>query len=159
MCVFRAPDGNCRDIVRNSGGTSGCSATIGAAVAASAANDIIIVGAGTYKEDVVIGKPLSLIGENKLTTVIDATHRANGIYVDGIDNHGLAGVTVTGFTVQDANFEGILVTNASYITIWNNRVFSNNKNLTATGCPGIPAFETLEGFDCGEGIHLTGVHI
>jgi len=54
------------------GGTSGCSSTIGAAVAAAAANDIIVVAAGTYKEDVVIGKPLSLIGENKLTTVIDA---------------------------------------------------------------------------------------
>ena len=70
----------------------------------------------------------------------------------------MAGVTVTGFTVQSAYFEGILVTNASNITIWNNRVFNNNKNLTATGCLGIPAFETLEGFDCGEGIHLTGVH-
>lgn len=30
----------------------------------------------------------------------------------------------------------------------------NPSDLT---CPGIPAFETAEGFDCGEGIHLSGV--
>ncbi len=37
--------------------------------------------------------------------------------------------------------------------MWNDKAL----DPSTTECPGIPAFETLEGFDCGEGIHLTGV--
>ena len=70
-------------------------------------------------------------------------------------------MVVTGFTVQNTNFEGILVTNASSVTISDNRVVSNNLALVVTPppakCPGIPGFETSEDFDCGEGIHLSGV--
>jgi parallel beta-helix repeat protein len=61
--------------------------------------------------------------------------------------------------VINANFEGILVTNASYVVIANNHVAENDLSLnyTASTCPGQPAFETSEGDDCGEGIHLVGV--
>src|SRR6185437_6801362 len=36
----------------------------------------------------------------------------------------------------------------------------NNKalNISTPACPGIPAFETNEGEDCGEGIHLMATH-
>ena len=143
----------------NSGGTKGCFATIGAAVAAASPNDTISVSAGTYKEDVVIGKPLSLIGANRNNTIIDATGLANGVYIDGLDNPGLSKVVVTGFTAQNANFEGILVTNASFVTVWGNTVTDNDRNLEPSipACPGIPDFETGEALDCGEGIHLLGV--
>jgi parallel beta-helix repeat protein len=65
---------------------------------------------------------------------------------------------VAGFTVQNANFEGILVTNASSVTIWGDRVVSNDLalNVSAASCPGQPEFETSEGDDCGEGVHLSG---
>ncbi|MEJ2007502.1 MAG: right-handed parallel beta-helix repeat-containing protein [Acidobacteriota bacterium] len=143
----------------NQGGTSGCYAKINAAVKASSDNDTIHVARGIYKEDVVIGHPLSLVGANPSSTVIDATGRANGIYIDGIDNSNLANVVVTGFTVENANFEGILATNASSVTIQNNQVVNNNRSLDITThtCPRIPDFETAEGEDCGEGIHLIGV--
>ncbi|HXJ94472.1 MAG TPA: NosD domain-containing protein [Terriglobia bacterium] len=142
----------------NPGGTMGCYSTIGAAVAAASANDTINVAAGKYKEDVVIGKPLSLVGANRSTTAINANGLSNGIYIDGLDNPGLSGVVVTGFTVQNADFEGILVTNASDVTISNNQVLFNDKSLDPSGpsCPGQPAFETGEDFDCGEGVHLSG---
>jgi nitrous oxidase accessory protein NosD len=143
----------------NPGGTSGCLKTISAAVSAASPNDTINVAPGTYKEDVVISKPLSLIGADRHTTAIDATGLANGIYVDGIDNSGLSHVVVTGFTVENANFEGILVTNASFVTIWDNDVTNNDKglNVSAAMCPGQPKFETSESDDCGEGIHFIGV--
>jgi len=143
----------------NPGGTSGCYATIGAAVSASSNNDAIQVAPGIYKEDVVIGHPLSLVGANASNTIIDATGLANGVYVDGIDNSGLTNVVVTGFTVENSMFEGILVTNASSVTVQNNQVVNNNKSLDITThtCPGIPSFETAEGEDCGEGVHLAGV--
>src|SRR6201997_5931194 len=133
--------------------------TIGAAVAAASAGDVVQVSQGTYKEDVVIGKAISLVGANRNNTIIDATGFKNGIYVDGLDNAGLRGVSVSGFKVQNANFEGILITNATNLTISGNQVVKNNVNLdvNAGACPGIPPFETNEGFDCGEGIHLSGV--
>jgi len=144
----------------NPGGTKGCFSTIKAAVSAASPDDTIKVAPGTYKEDVVIGKALSLIGANRSNTIIDATGLSNGIYVDGLDNPHLSNnVVVTGFTVENANFEGILVTNASDVTIWNNHVLNNDKSLEPSipACPGIPDFETGEAFDCGEGIHLIGV--
>jgi parallel beta-helix repeat protein len=144
----------------NPGGTAGCFAKIQAAVSAASANDTIKVAPGTYKEDVIIGTPLSLIGANRENTIINAIGMKNGIYVDGIDHSGLSSVVVSGFTVENADFEGILVANASSITVWDNEVTGNNKGLNATAatCPNQPPFETNEGFDCGEGIHLTGVY-
>jgi parallel beta-helix repeat protein len=143
----------------NQGGTSGCYSTISAAVAAASAHDTVKVAPGTYAEDVVIGKPLSLIGDNRDNTIIDASGLANGVYVDGLDNRGLREVVVTGFTIKNANYEGVLVTNAADVTIWGNTVTGNDKGLNPAelACPGIPTFETAEGFDCGEGIHLSGV--
>jgi len=145
----------------NQSGTPGCYSTISAAVAAAASHDTIKVAPGTYAEDVQIGKSLSLIGDNPNNTIIDATGLPNGVYVDGLDHPGLRAVVVSGFTVNEANYEGILVTNAADVTIWGNKVTQNDRSLTPTPegptCPGIPAFETAEGFDCGEGIHLSGV--
>ena len=143
----------------NPGGIGGCFSTIGAAVSGASTGDTIQVAPGTYSEDVIIGKSLSLIGASSANTIIDAKGQANGVYVDGLDNPGLSEVVVTGFTIQNANFEGILVTNASSVTIWSNRVVTNDLALNPSGpfCPGQPAFETNEDFDCGEGIHLSGV--
>lgn len=144
----------------NPSGKGSCYTSIGTAVAAASAGDTIQVGPGNYSENVVIDKSLALIGTNRNNTVIDAAGKANGVYIDGFDNAGLSEVVVTGFTTQNANFEGILVTNASSIMISDNRVASNNLGLTPPPkkCPGLPDFETNEGVDCGEGIHLTGVH-
>ena len=66
-------------------------ASISAAVAAASAGDVVQVSQGTYKEDVVIGKAISLVGANRNNTIIDATGLKNGIYVDGRDNPGLNG--------------------------------------------------------------------
>jgi parallel beta-helix repeat protein len=58
--------------------------------------------------------------------------------------------------VRNANYEGILVANATDVTISGNHVSHNNRSLdpATSTCPGLDAFETNEGFDCGEGIHL-----
>lgn len=137
----------------------GCYKTIGAAVAAASPNDIIQVARGIYKEDVVIGKPLSLIGAGQSASTIDAKGLSNGIYIDGFDNPGLAHVVVSGFTVKDANFEGVLIHNSSFVTVWGNEVTDNNQslNVQAQTCNNLPPFETSEANDCGEGIHLIGV--
>lgn len=143
----------------NPAGNRGCYSTITAAIAHASAHDTIKVWPGTYAEDVVVNKPLSLVGDEHNRPVIDASGRSNGIYVDGLDNPGLRGVVVDGFAVQNANFEGILLTNAAFVTIVGNQVNGNDRslNFAAQSCAGLPAFETAEGEDCGEGIHLSGV--
>jgi len=154
--------GSAATLCVNPSGTGGCSATIGVAVTAAAPNNTVTVAKGTYHEDVVITKPLSLLGAGSQNTVIDATGLSNGVNIDGHNHPGLSHVSVSGFTVQNANFEGILLTDSSFITIDNNHVTGNNKRLSFPGgvptCPGLPSyFVTFQGFDCGEGIHLSGV--
>jgi parallel beta-helix repeat protein len=141
-----------------SAGKAKCYTTIGAAMTAAAPGDTISIATGEYTEMVTITKPVSLVGAGASSTVINAHGQANGIYVDGLDNPGLANVTISGLTVMNANFEGILVTSASNVLIANNHVTNNDQalNYAAETCPGIPAFETSEGEDCGEGVHLAG---
>jgi Right handed beta helix region len=146
----------------NPGGKHGCKSSISAAVAAASPGDTIQVSHGIYKEQVVITKSLSLVALDGLQPVIDATGLSNGIFVNGLwaaSNAGVADVLISGFKIRNANFEGILVVNASDVTITDNDVVDNNKSLDIADdeCPGMPAFETNEGDDCGEGIHLIAV--
>jgi hypothetical protein len=147
----------------NPAGSGGCYASIQSAVNRAAAYDVINVGAGTYKEGVVIGIPLSLIGAGAGQSTIDATNQPNGVLVDGFSHPGLHNVVVAGFTVENAQFEGILAVSATRITISKNSVINNDKspglNFTGatTGCPGQPAYEMDETGDCGGAIHLIGV--
>jgi len=145
-------------------GRPGCYHTIQAAVNAAANWDVIYVSPGVYKEDVTIGKPLSLLGDSTTytdATIIDATGLANGIFVDGLDNKGLANVTIAGFTVKNALYEAILIVNTSDATIRDNRTIHNDQIGPVFGsgpaCKGQASFETDESGDCGGGIHLIGV--
>ncbi len=139
-----------------------CKSTIGAAVAAASAGDTILIEPGTYKEQVTITKPLS-IGAVPLThVVIDAAGKTNGIFISGLaatPNPGVANVVVTGLEVKNANYEGILVVNATNVSLVDNHVHDNNKKLepSAAMCPGIAPYETSEAMDCGEGIHFIAV--
>jgi parallel beta-helix repeat protein len=67
-------------------------------------------------------------------------------------------VTIQGFTAKNANFEGIAATNVTDLNIYNNLVTNNDLSLDvkSSTCPGLPAWETSEGADCGEGIHISG---
>ncbi len=143
----------------NASGKAGCMNTISAAVAMALPGDTIQVAQGTYNEQVVITIPLSLVAMNQALPVIDATGLGNGIFIDGMaaaPNAGVSDVVISGFEVRNANFEGILVANASDVTLVGNHVHDNNRALeiSSATCTGIPAFETNEGEDCGEGIHL-----
>jgi len=141
-------------------GLFGCDKTIGAAVSAAAPDDVVYVWPGVYKEQVTITQSISLIAAGS-HTVIDATGLSNGIFIDGRSgspNAGVSNVVVSGFDVRNANFEGILIVSGSNITLTDNHVHGNNQSLDIAdgACPNIPAFETNEGDDCGEGIHLMG---
>ena len=144
----------------NPGGSSGCHQTIQSAVSAASNNDVIHVWPGVYKEAVVVGKPLSLLGTGAEKSIIDASNLPNGILLDGLNNPGLHDVTVAGFTVKNALYEGVLVLNMSDAVIRNNHVLNNDNEGPVFGsgpaCNGQPAYETDESGDCGGGVHLIG---
>ena len=138
-------------------GKKGCYTTINAAVAAAQPYDVVQVQAGMYNEEVTITKPLSLIASGIVT--INATNKDHGIFVNGMataPEPGVSGVVISGFQVLWAKYEGILVANGRDVTITGNHIAMNNLalNSSSSTCPDIPAYETNEGFDCGEGIHL-----
>jgi hypothetical protein len=149
-----------KDLCVNTGGSGGCYAKIQAAVTAAANDDVIHVASGTYKEAVVVNRPLSLIGAGAGQTTIDATNLPNGILLDGLNNPGLHDVTVAGFTVQNAMYEGVLVLNTSDAIIRDNHIINNDTIGPVFGsgpaCNGQPAYETDESGDCGGGLHLLG---
>ncbi len=149
-----------KNLCVNPGGSKGCYATIQSAVTAASANDVINVWPGTYKEDVVVGKPLALLGAGAGKSVIDASNLPNGILLDGLDNPGLQDVTVAGFTVKNALYEGVLVLNMSDAVIRDNHIIDNDLEGPVFGsgpaCNGQPAYETDESGDCGGGLHLLG---
>ncbi len=64
---------------------------------ATVSGDTMLVKAGTYHENVVVNKPVVLLGENKETTVIDASNKGSALVI------GCANVTVKGFTMENGN--------------------------------------------------------
>ena len=87
----------------------------------------LLVGAGTYYENVHVHKSLTLEGENPSTTIIDGSGAGNVFLVTADD------VSISGFTVQDSGewtvYEapaGILLDYVIGSTIVNNNISNNN---------------------------------
>lgn len=141
------------------GCNTGTYSTISAAVAAADPGATVVVCPGTYTEDVVVTKAISLVGRG---ATIDATGLANGVQIV------TSGVTLKGFTVENATGEGILVgidspadPNIGFVasqgfvlsdeTIMANRVDHNDQGFA--GPEGADSTCIYPG-DCGGGIHL-----
>ncbi len=143
--------------------------TIQSAVAAASPGSTISVCPGTYDEGVVIEKQLTLVGH---WATIDATSSStgNGVQIVG---PGGSGTKVTGFRIENAKLEGILVGTAPVapsetegkpstegdpvtdVTIAANAVVENDKGFGTTFGQ---CFSTPEApGDCGEAIHLVSV--
>ena len=143
--------------------------TIQSAVNAAPAGGTVVVCAGTYREQVVLSRPLSLRGQH---AVIDQTGVNPGfkITLPGLGTATIfAGVvivssrvTITGFKVTNAQGEGILAAGLGRtitgLNISGNAVVHND--LGGGVPPKSPYFQcAAQGQvpgDCGEGVHFAG---
>ncbi|MHC4568817.1 MAG: right-handed parallel beta-helix repeat-containing protein [Planctomycetota bacterium] len=89
------------------------------AVNAASPGDKVFVRAGMYSEHVTIGKPLTLEGEDRETTIIDGAGTGKVVTVTSASN-----VTVSGFTTRNGGTStsfpedsGIVLDNASHCLI------------------------------------------
>ena len=144
--------------------------TIQSAVNAARAGGTVVACAGTYHEQVVIAKPLSLVGLRASIDEAGVTPSLN-VTIPGLGTQTIfAGVVIvsshvqlSGFTVRDAQGEGVLAAGVtsviSGISITHNAVLHND--LGGGVPPASTYFEcAAEGQapgDCGEGVHLVGV--
>jgi parallel beta-helix repeat protein len=70
--------------------------TIQEAIDNATLGDTIMVLSGTYHENVVVNKTVSLIGENSSTTIIDGNKTGTVVTIEASD------VTISGFTIQNS---------------------------------------------------------
>jgi len=86
--------------------------------------DKILVSSGTYTENIIVNKTVSLIGENQSTTVIDANMTSGQkhavIYVNS------SNVLISDFTLRNcSNGDGVSVQYAGNITVCGNTIAEN----------------------------------
>jgi parallel beta-helix repeat protein len=103
--------------------------TIQAAINAAGVGSIVFVKNGTYDENLVISKSISLLGEDSETTVIDGGGTGDVVSVS------MNNVTVAGFTIRNSGqgyaegnrpYTGIGLDNAENCSIYGN-IITNNR--------------------------------
>lgn len=92
------------------------------AINAAGELDVIFVNNGAYRENIVINKPLSLIGESRYGTIIDADGAGNVVLIAAND------VNFSGFTARNSGEweTGIRLSSVSNCRILDNLVSNNH---------------------------------
>jgi hypothetical protein len=126
--------------------------TIGHGITKTHRGDTVSVGRGTYREEVRVSSPISVIGSRN--PVIDARGKDNGVLISG---SRASGAVVKGFVVKNATFEGILAMRTANVTISNNTVENNDRGVKSAHPSGECAPAGDVPGDCGEGLHLMTV--
>jgi nitrous oxidase accessory protein NosD len=101
--------------------------TIQEAINAASDGDTVFVKAGTYYEPssteamIIVNKSISLIGEDKGTTIIDAKHNFTPV-IQIMAND----ITIRGFTIQNSGWVHCLVGGGIFISGFNGTVITDN---------------------------------
>ncbi|MCP3875517.1 MAG: right-handed parallel beta-helix repeat-containing protein [Desulfobacteraceae bacterium] len=104
--------------------------TIQSAINAAVAGDTVIVGPGTYHEDIVLKSGVDVLGGGFETTEIKGSGPNDAVYASNVDNARLDGFTVYGSI--NSSRAGIRI-NGGSLTISNNRITNNWRGLMVYG--------------------------
>jgi hypothetical protein len=114
------------------GSASNAYLTIGKGISVANEGDKIIVGAGTYNENISLKSGISIIGAGSSVTTIQGLGSSNVIDGAGAQNVTIAGFTITGagntYTASDiycANCNGLIIRECSIV--------NNGNSTTSTG--------------------------
>jgi parallel beta-helix repeat protein len=115
----------------------------------------IHVDAGTYNENVVVDKSITLQGEDKETTIINGGGLSTTVEVTA-DN-----VTVTGFMIENSSktgspsaCSGCLLSNVTGCRIFQNNIINNWNGISLNQCNGNVISENAITLNVNEGIRL-----
>ncbi len=110
-------------------------ANIQEAIDCSQDGEIIFVLNGTYKENLMIDKPIQLLGENKSKTIIDGNQNKNVINIKLSKVNWYNKTSISRFTIRNSGNEvnnaGILIRFSNYtgLKIYDNIISSNQKGI------------------------------
>ncbi|MGB7294025.1 MAG: NosD domain-containing protein [Candidatus Aminicenantales bacterium] len=161
--------------------------TIQAAVSAAGSGDTVYVRKGVYAENIILGKSLTLQGEDRRATVIDGSGRASTIQVTASHVHlngltiknGLDGINLTSnrpvhhLTIQNCVVtenagEGLIIRNSGGFHLIENCIFSYNGDYAVNAhqfsrsiIRNCEVFRNSAGLRVGWGwyIQVTGNHV
>jgi parallel beta-helix repeat protein len=114
--------------------------TIQEAINNASPGDTIFVCKGIYAENIVINKSITLIGEDRGSTIIDGGATGNVISIKA------SNVTINGFTIKNSNpFEGcgIFIERSGNIIISNNNIINNYAGIQITLSSGNQIYENI----------------
>ena len=136
--------------------------TIQGAINSASPGDTIYVRAGTYNENVVVNKSVSLVGENRATTIIDVEGRyATSPYygaVQVIANN----VKISGFTIRNSPQPGIALQHNDFppyyvghdIVIQNNLISNNSEGVYVCDYTNVVITDNLVTYNIVSGVNL-----
>ena len=101
--------------------------TIQEAINAANFGDRICVRAGTYPEKLVVSKTVSLVGENRGTTIIDGLGSGTVVYVTA------SSVNISGFTIQNSGVPTVWPAESGIILWYSDRSTITNCIITSNG--------------------------
>ena len=116
-------------------GTAGSPfASIQTGINAASSGDTVSVAAGTYVENISFsGKSITIIGEDREATIVDADTSGRAFYFDGESQHTIA---LNGFTItngESGHGAGIYIRNSIEIDLFDLNVNENNSTGSGAG--------------------------
>jgi parallel beta-helix repeat protein len=114
--------------------------------------DTVYISSGTYYENITITKAIKLVGQNKLTTIIDGLNAERVISINNIDD-----VNISSLTIKNGN-RGIYVYSSDHITIEKVKISECKRwGIYAYSCNDLSISDNIfSGLGTGDGIEAYG---